>query len=448
MDTPGEPTEEPTVDGLDGWPILDERRVFLSGEALPPRHLDQPSMPASGRFGNRFALGLLLGLLLAILVAGALAAGWLVMREQESARAAQGGHTRPPLIVMPRLVGIHDNKALERLRRLGLRASRLSRATRESTGTVVAQKPGPGETLTAGRTVVLVVDQGSPRIRVPDLRGLAASRATARLERLGLRVKMTRVDSTRPSETVVAQTPTAGQALSRGTLVVLSVATAATIEVPQVAGNSAPVGIRMLRSAGLRVAVATISSTEPSGMVVWQQPAAGAQVTRETTVRLSVSNGTTSPATTTTETNATPRRAPLPVPDLSSEPLQQAAQQLAPSGLLLSIQYIPGQEPLGTVLAQSPAAGTTTTPRSHVTLNLSSGPGDKPTTAVPNLEGQTLAEAVTRSQAAGLRIIYLKYWVSDRTQAGEIVEQTPRAGARAPKNAQLLVYLAAYRVHQ
>jgi beta-lactam-binding protein with PASTA domain len=35
--------------------------------------------------------------------------------------------------------------------------------------------------------------------------------------------------------------------------------------------------------------------------------------------------------------------------------------------------------------------------------------------------------------------------VSSRAEAGRIVEQTPAAGKQAPSNAQVLVYLGAFR---
>jgi beta-lactam-binding protein with PASTA domain len=35
--------------------------------------------------------------------------------------------------------------------------------------------------------------------------------------------------------------------------------------------------------------------------------------------------------------------------------------------------------------------------------------------------------------------------VTDRTQAGKVVEQTPAAGQTAPQNAQVLIYLGAFK---
>ena len=46
---------------------------------------------------------------------------------------------------------------------------------------------------------------------------------------------------------------------------------------------------------------------------------------------------------------------------------------------------------------------------------------------------------------AGLRLVMLRRTVTDRSQAGKVVGQTPSAGAHAPKNSQVLVYMGAYK---
>jgi serine/threonine-protein kinase len=201
-----------------------------------------------------------------------------------------------------------------------------------------------------------------------------------------------------------------------------------------------------------------VPNASPNGQVVAQNPAAGAKAKKGSTVRINVSNGagggtttgatttgatTTRPATTTTATPAPPKN--VTVPNLVGQQLAPAARQLGGLGLLASIQYVPSDQPLGTVVAQSPTSGRTVKQRSHVTLNLSTGPGTKPQKTIPNVVGQTLDGAVARIQGAGLRTIFLKLPVTDRTQAGKIVEQTPPAGGSAPQNAQVLIYLGAFR---
>jgi len=106
---------------------------------------------------------------------------------------------------------------------------------------------------------------------------------------------------------------------------------------------------------------------------------------------------------------------------------------------------VPAQDPLGTVVAQSPTSGQTAKRRSHVTVNASSGPGEKEQKVVPDAGGETLDDAVVTMNGAGLRLVFAKVGVTDRAQAGKVVEQTPRARQTAPQNAQVLVYIGAYR---
>ena len=76
-------------------------------------------------------------------------------------------------------------------------------------------------------------------------------------------------------------------------------------------------------------------------------------------------------------------------------------QSLADAGLLVSIQYVPGDEPLGTVRAQSPPGGTTAATSSHVTLSVSSGPGGAEQESIPDTSGQTIPQAVRTLNGAG-----------------------------------------------
>ena len=77
-------------------------------------------------------------------------------------------------------------------------------------------------------------------------------------------------------------------------------------------------------------------------------------------------------------------------------------------------------------------------------VNLSSGPGEKTQEQVPSVIGQTLQQAVSSLQGAGLRLIFVKLPVTSRASAGKIVQQTP-AGGQAPHNAQILVFLGAFK---
>ena len=69
---------------------------------------------------------------------------------------------------------------------------------------------------------------------------------------------------------------------------------------------------------------------------------------------------------------------------------------------------------------------------------------DKPKEQVPNVIGQPLQQALASINNANLRLLYLKFPVTSKSQAGKIVQQSPLAGAQAPRNAQVVVYLGVF----
>jgi serine/threonine-protein kinase len=133
------------------------------------------------------------------------------------------------------------------------------------------------------------------------------------------------------------------------------------------------------------------------------------------------------------------------MPDVTTQAEPAAAQAMFQAGIIPSLFFVPGTDPLGTVEQQAKPAGTKLPYHAHVQINVSSGPGDKPKQQVPNVVGQQLQQAVSAMQGAHLRLIYLKYPVTSKSAAGEIVQQTPLGGNQAPQNAQVLVFLGVYR---
>jgi beta-lactam-binding protein with PASTA domain len=261
-----------------------------------------------------------------------------------------------------------------------------------------------------------------------------------------------------------------------------------SIQVPSVVGRSRADAEDALNRAGLAIVVATVPGPAPAGKVLAQNPSAGGTLKSGGQVRINVSDGrgtaagagasqtpTTRTATTTPATTAasptttaaaptttaasspsttpsttpstqpsTPAATPVNVPSLSGD-VKSSVQSLVGKGLLATINYVPSDQPLGTVVSQSPAGGATSKTGTHITLSVASGPGEKEQETVPDASGQTIHDAVGTMNSAGLRLILVKKTVSDKTQAGTVVEQTPSPGAKAPKNAQILVYMGAYK---
>jgi serine/threonine-protein kinase len=383
----------------DPWPTAERDTAVRPAPAGPP--------PPDGP-DRRIGLGLLFGILVVALAAGAILAAWLLTRDDEkgSTTTTVVTTTTPTTtaatrVAVPRLIGLREPQALVRLGEVGLRPKEVFRPTKQPTKVVVSQKPQEGTEIKKGAQVTLVIDSGAPRVAVPNLVDLKVADAVAKLDAVGLDSQQTEVTSTKPAGTVVDQAPAAGKKVAKGSAVTLSVA---------------------------KRAPATTAAT----------------TTQATTAPATTARTTTAPTTTARTTTTAPPKT-VSVPDVTGQQLQPAAARLGSVGLLASIQYVPGTDALGTVEEQSPKGGQTAKQRSHVTLNLSSGPGTKPQKTVPNVVGQTLDASVARIKAAGLRTIFLKLPITDRTQAGKVVEQTPQAGQTIPQNAQVLIYLGAFR---
>jgi len=338
------------------------------------------------------------------------------------------GSILPPKVSVPRLVGLKEQDALVRLGQVGLRPKEVFRPTKKPKGVVVSQKPGEATELPRGGRVTLVIDSGAPKVAVPDLTGTSFADAQRKLDRLGLESTKTAVTSTQPAGTVVDQAPKPGGKLAKGSVITLSVA----------------------KSGGTQ----TTQTTQPTQTTQTTEPTQTTQTTQPTqTSPATQTTQTTSPTTTASATTpATTSAAPTPpqpttatVPDVSGQKEAAAVTALNSAGILASLVFVPAGDPLGTIVQQAKPSGTTLPFHSHVQLNVSRGSNDNPLATVPNVIGQPLQQAVSTLNAAHLRLIFVKFPVTSRTQAGKIVQQSPLGGGHAPQNAQVAVYLGAFK---
>ena len=369
---------------------------------------------------------MLLALGVLALVAAGLVIAWLLTQRDQKKQTTTvvvttngagtngAGTVLPPKVSVPRLVGLKEPQALVRLGQVGLRPKEVFRPTKQAKGVVVAQRPQEATELTRGGKVTLVIDSGAPKVAVPDLTGSSFFDAQKKLDALGLQSTKTAVTSAEPAGSIVDQSPKAGSKLAKGALVTLSVA-------------KAP-------------AQTTQATTEQT---TTQQTTTQQTTTQQTTT--SGSATTTAPSRTTTAPATPPPPQNATMPDVSGQKEAGAVTALGKVGILASLVFVPSSEPLGTVVQQAKPAGTTMPYHAHVQLNLSRGQNDNPPTTVPNAIGQSLQQAVSTVNGAHLRLIFLKLPVTSRTQAGKIVQQSPLGGGQAPQNAQIVVYLGAFK---
>ena len=92
-------------------------------------------------------------------------------------------------------------------------------------GLVVSSSPPPGTKLDLPGTVDIVLSKGPATIQVPDLYGRSVGEARSMIEQLGLRIAGISRDtsSLQPENTIIRQLPAAGQTVSAGGPVSLSV---------------------------------------------------------------------------------------------------------------------------------------------------------------------------------------------------------------------------------
>jgi beta-lactam-binding protein with PASTA domain len=257
----------------------------------------------------------------------------------------------------------------------------------------------------AATTVVVTTAQSTtvpPKVAVPRFVGMKEQDALVRAGQVGLQPKEVFKPTKAPKGVVISQNPQEGSELAHGATVTLVVDSTAK-------------------------ATTTPTATSTS-----------------TTTQATTTNATLTTAPTTTAA-APPQPQSATVPDITGQKEAASVTSLGNAGILASIVFVPASDPLGTVVQQAKPAGTTVPFHSHVQINVSRGPNNNPLESVPNVVGKTLQEAVSALNGAHLRLIYLKYPVTSQAQAGKVVQQTPLGEAQAPQNAQIVVYLGAFK---
>jgi penicillin-binding protein 1A len=131
------------------------------------------------------------------------------------------------------------------------------------------------------------------------------------------------------------------------------------VDVPDLIGATQAEAEAALKQAGFKVTVLQDSgSSQPKGTIVDQTPTAGSKLLQGETVTLVVSSGSGGAET---------------MPDLRGKDIAEAATQLARMGLSVNELSQPDSAPIGTVLSQDIAPGTTVALGTVVTLTVSSG---------------------------------------------------------------------------
>ena len=160
------------------------------------------------------------------------------------------------------------------------------------------QKPLAGEKLAKGAAVRLDVSL-QPPVVVPNVQGMRVSTARTTLNADHLIASVRYVPSRRPANTVVAQLPSPGQKVKRGTRVQVNVAkrsgsgpsgSSASAVVPDVVGEDESTATADLEAAGFTVTSVDSQTNDPGqdGLVIDQDPNGGASASDSSDVTIYV----------------------------------------------------------------------------------------------------------------------------------------------------------------
>ena len=193
---------------------------------------------------------------------------------------------------------------------------------------------------------------------------------------------------------------------------------------PFLIGETEQEAIRIGRESGLVVEVIRQSDDKvPAGQVILQSREDQYKMKRGDVIVITVSTGPKEQG----------------VPPLTGNSLEQAKIEAEKYGFnLLVTQYVDSEQPLNTVIEQSPAAGETLAYGEIVQVKISGSVG------VPTFSGLTRSQALTLLNETGLITYqFVEYPTSDETQYERIADQQPKAGDRVMYNEliTLLVYV-------
>jgi serine/threonine-protein kinase len=199
---------------------------------------------------------------------------------------------------------------------------------------------------------------------VPGVVGLSVDDAVTRLQADGFKAEIVRQSNAKPPGVVFGQNPAANTDADEGSSVRVLVSKGpSAVTVPNAVGLRQSEARSQLVDAGFTVTTAQVFSDQPSGVVVAQDPAAGEKVAPGTKVRLNVSKGS----------------GEVDVPSVVGTTVDEAQSDLDAQGFKSTVTRVASDQPVDTVVAQSPSSGSARK-GSTVRLSVSEGPPADTTT--------------------------------------------------------------------
>jgi len=249
-----------------------------------------------------------------------------------------------PKVVVPEVIGMTENEAVDALTAVELTVGPIDRTfSDEPSGTVLSQTPEPGVELEIKAEVSLTVSKGKELFGVPDFVGMTESDALQALRDAGFALDTIKreYNKTVADGQVFKQDPVAGANVPSGSLVTLYISRGTELaKVPDVVGKKQGDAKTTLEKAGFGVKVVDESSdTVANGLVIRQTPDGGVSIEAGSQVTIFISTGSKK----------------APVPNVIDKTESEAKKILTDAGFVVEVQYQTSPDD-GIVLTQDPFA--------------------------------------------------------------------------------------------
>ena len=270
------------------------------------------------------------------------------------------------------------------------------------------------------------IDEGRPLV-VKQYTGIVESRAVDLILEDGFEPNVRRVaNSEEPVGIVYEQSPVEGTGLAKGGIVTILVSTGKkSVDVPDVVGKQLTDAVATLTRAGLNARSVGVPSDRPSGTVTAQDPRAGTSLVEGASVRINYSTG--------------PKQ--VAVPPVVGLDYSTALQQLQAAGFAVARTDVESSQPAGIVVSQVPTGSSTATKGSTVNLSVSNGPQ---TTPLPDVTGQTQADARATLTAAGFKVSVTPQDTDVETFDGVVISQDPPGNTQQDPNTVVTLFVGVY----
>ena len=270
------------------------------------------------------------------------------------------------------------------------------------------------------------IDNSKPLV-VQQYTGIVESRAVNLILDDGFEPKVRRLpNGEQPAGIVYEQSPVEGTGLARGGIVTILVSTGKkNVNVPDVVGDQLTDAVATLTRAGLTAKSVGVPSDEPSGTVTGQDPRSGTSLVEGATVRINYSTG--------------PKQ--IAVPPVVGLDYSTALQQLQAAGFAVRRTDVESDQAAGIVVSQVPTGSSTATKGSTVTLSVSNGPQ---TTPLPDVSGQTEADAKATLTAAGFKVTVTPQDTDVETFDGVVISQDPPGNTQQDPKTIVTLFVGVY----